>query len=1081
MLRTGSVGLRRAASAKCGGFAAPGPFLPGSTIRQAARCGFGTTSHSKWHRAEFKPRKLKNLEAQYDKRVMTPEELFAQASNIDVKNIMAEYEKRKNVRDVAPNKKWLADRLPEVQLGAAFDYTGTLKNQQAVEKVLSEKFGPIRKNIKIYDMYYSELDVGDVVDLSGRLSKSELAVVVELPRAAIDPRYTLITQFGGLVYVSRSRMGFRIPRVFPREWFTGCIMDEMPFIAGCTDAGGNALVPAGHPKCKTEETVENLDIPFGGAVAKASVAAGTSIQSYITPSLLSGIVSRRLTLIISKTWFALPETNLKMEVLHNVLQSAESPVTLSFVQLLTAVLGTDLNSMVSGLNTNNNESVCRTYKKLHEHLANAIGVDNQFDSITLGRSALGRKALVQQVSTIALYALVLSLRKNGLVYRFNSGQSRPTFVTVVPLDQMVRLNRLVHKFKADEKQYGVLCGQMEARMAENGQIETSMAENGQVETSMAENGQMENRMPEREPENAHSAPKQHSQDYQTFIWMLKLYISSSFKDDVLESFILKVIRGLSAYKDVDITAATVYELLLRLNEIGPNDNPFKWSYSAEIPHSSISAKADTEQRLYDAIGAENVDRYVDLDYDIAGRRKKYDSSTPIFCIDSEDPLEIDDGIGLRQTGDHEYVVSSFIANPSSFLRPDFNMAKIAFERGQTLYLPDVGDAKTVSMLPAGFVGAVQLGMPGRNTRVMRISFKINTQTGKIGYLGSRSIEFGQSSAFVKVDYGRVNEILAGTPRAGAILADLAGKSSIEASKIDQDLKILSQISELLAEIARKNGRVDIFGSLDVSRGVKRISAGENGRLTVEFKPGSQSGKAERLVSEIMVMSNHVAGKMLAENRIPGLFRAQNRLPMSAEVRKHIERLVSKGKYVTYQDMAVIQEYLTKSATCPFSSRHESLAVDSYATVTSPLRRYADMVNQWQLQAFVQHRKPHFSQFDIDNIALTLGFKNEINRRFSRKVSNFYMFKILAQTPGSKFKCVVTGKPSSDGEITVTMLDYGVRCSLRTSWYALGGESTQTEREDKVVRNFEIGDVIDDAVVSSIDLMNGQLVLESASC
>lgn len=1049
--------MRRAASAKCVGFAAPGPFLPGNTIRQAGRCGFGTTGHSKWHRAEFKPRKLKNLEAQYDKRVMTPEELFAQASNIDVKNIMAEYEKRKNVRDVAPNKKWLAERLPEVQLGAAFDYTGTLQNQQAVEKVLSEKFGPIRKNIKIYDMYYSELDVGDVVDLSGGLSKSELAVVAELPRAAIDPRYTLITQFGGLVYVSRSRMGFRIPRVFPREWFTGCIMDEMPFIAGCTDAGGNALVPAGHPKCKTEETVENLDIPFGGAVAKASVAAGTSIQSYITPSLLSGIVSRRLTLIISKTWFALPETNLKMEVLHNVLQSAESPVTLSFVQLLTAVLGTDLNSMVSGLNTNNNESVCKTYKKLHEHLANAIGVDNQFDSITLGRSALGRKALVQQVSTIALYALVLSLRKNGLVYRFNSSQSRPTFVTVVPLDQMVRLNRLVTKFKADEKQYGVLCGQMEARMAENRQTETRMAE------------------------SRHSAPKQHSQDYQTFIWMLKLYISSSFKDDVLESFILKVIRGLFAYKDVDITAATVYELLLRLNEIGPNDNPFKWSYSAEIPHSGISAKADTEQRLYDAIGAENVDQYVDLDYDIAGRRKKYDSSTPIFCIDSEDPLEIDDGIGLRQTGDHEYVVSSFIANPSSFLRPDFNMAKIAFERGQTLYLPDVGDAQTVSMLPAGFVDAVQLGMPGRSTRVMKISFKINTQTGKVGYLGSRSIEFGQSSAFVKVDYGRVNEILAGTPRAGAILADLAGKSSIEASKIDQDLKILSQISELLAEIARKNGRVDIFGSLDVSRGVKQISAGENGRLTVEFKPGLRSGKAERLVSEIMVMSNHVAGKMLAENRIPGLFRAQNRLPMSAEVHKHIERLVSKGKYVTYQDMAVIQEYLTKSTTCPFSSRHESLAVDSYATVTSPLRRYADMVNQWQLQAFVQHRKPRFSQFDIDNIALTLGFKNEINRRFSRKVSNFYMFKILAQTPGSKFKCVVTGKPSSDGEIAVTMLDYGVRCSLRTSWYALGHKSTQTEREDKVVRNFEIGDVIDDAVVSSIDLMNGQLVLESASC
>lgn len=1036
-------------------------FQLGSTIRHARACQFGTSNHCGYQKRPFKPRRLRNLEALYDKRVMTPEELFAQASNTDVKNILAEYDQRKLLRDVSPNRKWLDSRLPEAQLGEGFDYTDTVKNQQLVEKVLSEKYGPIRKSISLKHIYYSELDVGDVVDLSGKLAKSDLAVVVELPTAAIDPRYTLITQYGGLVYVSRSNMGFRIPRVFPPEWFRGCIMDELPFIAGHTDANSIPLAPVGHPKYKFEETMENLDMSLGGAVARASIAAGTSIKSFIAPSILSGIVAHRLTQIISKAWFTLPETNLKMEVLHNVLQSAEFPVTLSFVQLLSAVVSTDLNSMVSGLDTSDVERINNTYTKLHTRLMNLIGLDNQYDSISLGRSALGPKALVENVSIVSLYAFVLSLRKNGLLYRFNGAQSRPSFITVVPLGQMVQFNRLVHKFKDDERQYEALCKLIEAEIAN-------------TPVSVDEEGD-------------DVARKDQNQDYSTFIWMLKLYIASSFKDDVLESFILKVIRGLTAYKDVDITSATVYELLLKLNEIKPNDNPFKWSYSAEIPYSDISLKADTEQEFYDRIKPENVEEYVDLDFDNVKSRRHYDDSTAIYCIDSEDPLEIDDGIGVSQTGPDEYLVSSFIANPSSFLEPHFNTARIAFERGQTLYLPDVGDAQTVSMLPAGFVDAVQLGKPGKATRVMRISFRVNTRTGEIGFLGNDGIEFGDSATFVKVDYGRVNEILAGTPNAKVILSGLSDRTNIPTSRLEHDLKTLSQISGLLSKIARKNGRVDVFSSLDVSRAVKEIGVDENGQLKLEFRgqPGnladSSLGQAERLVSEIMVMSNHVAGKVLAENHIPGLFRVQNKLPMSNEVQTHMDKLVSKGEYVTYQDMAIIQEYLTRSSTCPFSSRHQSLALDSYATVTSPLRRYTDMVNQWQLQAVVQKKKLRFSQSDINNITLILGFKAEINRKFSRKVNNFYMFKILKQMPKSKFKCVVTKKPSSDGLIAVRLLDYGVRCTLQTSWYALGGKSTEMEKRNRLLKNIEIGDIIDDAVIKSIDLMSGQLVLQSASC
>jgi len=76
-----------------------------------------------------------------------------------------------------------------------------------------------------------------------------------------------------------------------------------------------------------------------------------------------------------------------------------------------------------------------------------------------------------------------------------------------------------------------------------------------------------------------------------------------------------------------------------------------------------------------------------------------------------------------------------------------------------------------------------------------------------------------------------------------------------------------------------------------------------------------------MVAEYMILANNLWGGMLAEYGLPGIYRSQQ----AGRVRMSTQALP-----------------------------HEAIGVPQYAWCTSPLRRYVDLVNQWQLIAAVEH-------------------------------------------------------------------------------------------------------------------------------
>jgi exoribonuclease-2 len=99
---------------------------------------------------------------------------------------------------------------------------------------------------------------------------------------------------------------------------------------------------------------------------------------------------------------------------------------------------------------------------------------------------------------------------------------------------------------------------------------------------------------------------------------------------------------------------------------------------------------------------------------------------------------------------------------------------------------------------------------------------------------------------------------------------------------------------------------------------------ENCRVVIsERKRGSP---LDKLVAELMIVANSTWGGLLAEKGIPAIYRAQ-----------------TGGK--------------VRMTTSP--QPHDGLGVAQYAWSSSPLRRYVDLVNQWQLLACVKGEAPHF--------------------------------------------------------------------------------------------------------------------------
>ena len=285
-----------------------------------------------------------------------------------------------------------------------------------------------------------------------------------------------------------------------------------------------------------------------------------------------------------------------------------------------------------------------------------------------------------------------------------------------------------------------------------------------------------------------------------------------------------------------------------------------------------------------------------------------------FSIDDSGTTEIDDALSVTPLEGGGHRVGIHIAAPGLVIAKDDPVDLVARHRMSTVYFP--GDKMT--MLPDSIIAQFSLDEGGE-----RAALSMYVDLDLDGTLQQDTLEIRAERVPIVANL-RLEDL--------ERLVTEEALINKEVFPFHEELAILWRGAQHL-HAARQERRVayglrlEQLGLVDpnaLARDFYFEIEERAGEQFVEIVPRQRGSILDTVVAEWMIFCNSSAGRLLAEHGLPGLFRTQ------------------KGW----------GPLRTRMQTTP--GPHEGLGLDYYAWSTSPLRRYSDLVNQWQLIALAKH-------------------------------------------------------------------------------------------------------------------------------
>jgi len=289
-----------------------------------------------------------------------------------------------------------------------------------------------------------------------------------------------------------------------------------------------------------------------------------------------------------------------------------------------------------------------------------------------------------------------------------------------------------------------------------------------------------------------------------------------------------------------------------------------------------------------------------------------------FSIDDSSTTEIDDALSVQGLGSGCVTVGIHIAAPGLAISPDSAIDTVARQRLSTVYMP----GHKVTMLPDAVVQSYTLEAGGpRPALSLYLRFDEADLTLQHSESRIEQVPIVHNLRHDQLDQAITPDWLqdpAAEP--GAPLADEFAALRPELSFLYR----LAQTCKARREVVR--GKPETFNRPDYTFKLEGVQGDEpHGDETVQIGTRSRGAPLDLMVAEAMILANSTWGRLLADSGVPGIYRSQASLAPGMKVRMGAKALP-----------------------------HAGIGVSCYAWSTSPLRRYTDLVNQWQIIACVRH-------------------------------------------------------------------------------------------------------------------------------
>jgi len=312
-----------------------------------------------------------------------------------------------------------------------------------------------------------------------------------------------------------------------------------------------------------------------------------------------------------------------------------------------------------------------------------------------------------------------------------------------------------------------------------------------------------------------------------------------------------------------------------------------------------------------------------------------------FSIDDATTTEIDDAFSVTALPDARFRVGIHIACPALALPRGSPQDAVARERLSTVYMP----GRKLTMLPdhvvAEFTLAAQSSRPG-------LSLYVEIDEG--GSVLRQSTVVERVPIVANLRLAEIDEAFVSEP-----------PHSAEAPWVPE-LRVLWKLALRLGDLRGKADVMRIDYSFYVDWDARGVN-GEAGRVEIVSRP--RGSPLDKLVAELMIHVNNSWGKLLADAGAPGLYRVQ-----------------ANGK--------------VKMSTR--AGDHQGLGLSHYLWASSPLRRYADLVNQRQILAAVDSRRPPYGENDAELFAVLADFEATYSQyaEFQDRMEHYWCLRWLLQ-------------------------------------------------------------------------------------
>lgn len=360
----------------------------------------------------------------------------------------------------------------------------------------------------------------------------------------------------------------------------------------------------------------------------------------------------------------------------------------------------------------------------------------------------------------------------------------------------------------------------------------------------------------------------------------------------------------------------------------------------------------------------------------------------VYTIDDESTCEIDDGLSLEYLPDGSQRLWVHIADPSRWLQPGDELDLEARRRSTTLYLP----TGMIPMFPAELATGPMSLVQGKVCCALSFGVILDPS----GAIQNYSIHASLIKATYRLTYEDVDEML---------------ELGVQA---ESELEAISNWAKCRKEWRQSQGAI----SINMPESSIKVSDDE---IVIQVLNDSRS---RNLVAEMMILAGEVGARYGQTHNLPLPFRCQPQpeLPPEGEL-----LLLPAGPVRA----CAIRRCMPRSEMGVTPARHASLGLDTYTQVTSPIRRYTDLLSHFQIKAHLRGEPLPFSVEEMKELTLSVGTAVQEATLVERQTNKYWGLEYLRRNANEVWQALMLRWLREHENLGLILLeDLGIELPMR---------------------------------------------------